>query len=210
MAKLVGNLNEDVDLDVLISKYFSNGNGFCDNDPIELSEECSTRGEQHLKMLMDAGYPNPPCIGTMYYPHWHYPLDVVLALDRMFGTICTFSFVSECMPGHVVPHHPDWDGREERLLELGTIEAYHVHISKPEPGHVFMIEGHAYHMEEQGNIYRWDDYTSWHSGANSGFNKKYFMVYRGLRPHTPFEYEYVFEEQHDSVKFKITSTGEIV
>lgn len=210
MAKLVGNFSSAVDLDALIATHFSNGGGFCDTAPIPITEECATWGEKHLKMLMDAGYPNPPCIGTMYYPHWHYPIDVVLALDQMFGTVCTFSFVSECSPGHVVPHHPDWDGREDRLKELGTIEAYHIHISRPEPGHVFMIEGYAHHMETQGNIYRWDDYTSWHSGANSGFKKKYFMVYRGLRPHTPFEYEYVFEEQHDSVKFRILNTGEIV
>jgi len=86
------------------------------------------------------------------------------------------SMVTRITPGRFAPWH--WDVRddatEERFNSYGKpIIRIHIHMSPPAPGHVFVIDDYCFYNEEQGSIYRWPHWKSYHGGANCGLTPKY-------------------------------------
>ena len=202
MSKFLGNVHQTIiDCDELVqslTKGYWEEDHMCDVQG-NIKAEFQGVQREHIERWLAAGYPDPICKGVIYFPHYHFDEKFIYALDRYFGTICNKCFISEVRPGMIVPPHQDLDMREQKLLELGELVAFHVHLGEPEAGHVFMNEGHAHYMEANGNAYEWDSYASWHSGSNTGFTNKYFLTYRGTRPHKSFDFTYKWYDYTETV-----------
>jgi len=83
-------------------------------------------------------------------------------------------WISRLNPGMIVPLHWDVQDNEEELEEK-QFKRYHCHISPPEWGHVFFIEGKPFYNQEQGNVYEWSSRKLWHAGNNVGWKPKYLL-----------------------------------
>lgn len=202
MVQFVENISHIIESDELLSSL-NNGRTedlYIQDENGNLAEHC--KGQAFPERVYAAGYPDPICSGRMFYGGLDYPAEWIYKLDKYFGTICIRCIINETQPGMIVPPHYDvpTEGREEKLLKLGTIEAYHIHIGEPKEGQLIMLEKQALHLQENGNCYKWDDYLNWHSAANVSYDPKYVLLYKGLRPFTPFAYSYNFTEDDDNVQ----------
>lgn len=214
MAKLIDNINETLDCDQLLKDLnggFNEYQTFRDKDGnltriAQLLVNDPKADERTVKVIK-ANYPGPMCDGLIY-TGCHFPEKYIKRLDEYLGTVCVRVVVSEFAPGKLTVPHYDYArekdrAAEEKLLELGTIEGYHVHLGEPEEGHGFMIEGVCCYMQEQGNIWKWDNYLSWHSAVNTGWNPKRILSYFGLRPHKPLPaYTYKFNNKAEGVELQ--------
>lgn len=112
-----------------------------------------------------------------WYSGLHFDSTITDKICDYLGIIpIDVSMVTRITPGRFAPWH--WDIRdnatEERFESYGkSIIRVHIHMSRPEPGHVFVVGDHCFYNEEQGSIYRWPNWKSYHGGANCGFKCKY-------------------------------------
>jgi hypothetical protein len=210
MAKHIGNISKEFDFSGIIKSILDESNGHRDivtvfdkdgNPRSDLPEGSFLR--KLTEDLYKAGYKDPVWNGITYYPYTHFPEDIVYFLDKKFGTICTQCWINKVKPNAGVAPHRDWDDREEELSKWGESVRYSLHLGDPDPGHIFWIEGQCMYMQPQGEIYQWDDPLSLHGGSNSGYTNKYLLVYRGIKPYKKFDFEYVWQNDNDSVKFKL-------
>jgi hypothetical protein len=84
--------------------------------------------------------------------------------------------VTRLIPGRFAPWH--WDIRDSETIERFNshgkpIVRLHVHMNKPEPGHVFVVEDYCFYNEPQGSMYKWPSWSCYHAGANCGLTPKY-------------------------------------
>lgn len=205
MATFVGNLSHIIDFKKVLADLRS---GFAEDTVIQddhgnLIAEASS--DERWVKLHEAGYPGMVCSGTIYTAHHHFDESIVDKLDEYFGTICVRMLISEFSPGNGTPMHfdrvrEDDPDLEKKILEMGTLEAYHIHIGDPEEGHTFIINDKCHYLEESGNCYKWDNYNDWHCSTNNGFTKKYLLSYCGLKPYKPLpEYSYRFHDDIEQV-----------
>jgi len=202
MAKFIGNISHKLDT-ISLLKNLGPGRSetifFKDQYGAILEEY---KNNEFVKRAVLAGYPDPYVTGKLYYAGFDFSEYYIKQLDQLFGTICVRCFINQTDPGMIVPPHYDvpTEDREEKLKEIGTIEAYHVHIGEPKTGQILMLEGQALYMQENGNCYKWDDYLNWHSACNIGYETKYVLLYKGIRTFKPFNYSYEFTDDDDNVK----------
>jgi hypothetical protein len=90
-------------------------------------------------------------------------------------------FVSEIKPGRMAPWHFDIDPNEEENKKKGKLVRYHLHLSKPADGHVFIIDKEAFYNIPQGNVYQWNNINDWHAGTNCGIVPKYLFSFKGYQ-----------------------------
>ena len=204
MAKFVDNISNQFDLGPIVHAVNDINNGH--HDIIRMYGEDGTQlmPDEFIKVYgVEAGLKDPLWDNYTLYPHTHFPEAIVHFLDNLLGTICTQCWINRVRPGVCAIRHKDFDNREDKLAELGVLERYSLFLGKPEIGHVFMVEGTAYYMEEHGNLYKWDDHMSEHAGANAGLKHKNLFIYRGLRLYKPLDFEYVWQTDNDSVLLKL-------
>lgn len=82
------------------------------------------------------------------------------------------AWISRVNPGNMAAWHWDVTDHEETLAK-NEHKRYHVHISKPHPGHFFLIEDTVFYGKSQGDAFQWPSRRSWHAGANAGLIPKY-------------------------------------
>jgi hypothetical protein len=85
------------------------------------------------------------------------------------------SWISCVEPGYMTGYHYDIDDNESEYLKLGNLKRYSVFISKPEVGHLFILNKEYHYNNPQGTILEWDRYRDWHNGINGGFTNKYML-----------------------------------
>lgn len=217
MATFFGNLSDQIDFEELLRTlkpgYQEEFYAF-DRDG-NIPDDVNPDDKDYVERIHDAGYKDPICRDMLYYPHYHFNESLVYKLDQIFGSICNMCWINRALPGRVIIPHQDYDDREQILEKYGTMVRYHVHIGEPQPGHVFILDTHAHHMEASGNCYKWDHYTDWHSASNSGFDAKFILSYRGLVPHPEHrhrfeDFDYIWSDIAESVKIKINDPVEII
>lgn len=93
------------------------------------------------------------------------------------------SMVTRLVPGRFAPWH--WDVRD--IATETKFNSYnkpiirvHIHMNRPEPGHVFVVDDYVFYNESQGSIYKWPHWKSWHGGANCGLTPKYQFSIIGI------------------------------
>lgn len=200
MTKYIGNLNEVIDTKELLDSL---GEGFYEVFNVWDTIPSGTN-KKDIERWKSAGYPDPICDGPCHFPHFHFNSKFLYAINSRLNIIADRCAISVTRPGQVVPPHIDQDGREKSLSSIGEIKGFHIHLGQPEQGHVFMIENQAFHMQDCGNIYEWDNWESLHSGANVGLTTRYIMAIRGVRPHKPLNYQYLWNaDDPEKLQFKL-------
>jgi hypothetical protein len=48
-------------------------------------------------------------------------------------------------------------------------------MSKPQFGHIFIVENNCLYNQEQGATYKWSGRKLWHAGTNCGLVPKYIF-----------------------------------
>lgn len=122
-------------------------------------------------MWTKAGY-GPTVSWDMFYPGDHFDIDIVDQFVKWSGMRSyTNAWVSRIHPGFFAPQH--WDVQDNEPLP-DTIR-YHVHMSKPQFGHIFIAEDKCFYNQQQGATYKWSSRKAWHAGTNCGLVPKYIF-----------------------------------
>ena len=108
--------------------------------------------------------------------------DLVKKFGELVGAKYLRCFISKVEPGVAVAMH--WDEGDVQYRTptyMDKIYRYTCFIDRNNIGQTFLVDGHCFHNEEQGNIYEWGHYTNFHGSYNvSGF-PHYIFHYLGYK-----------------------------
>lgn len=129
-----------------------------------------------------AGYNLDEIVWYDYYPGHHFPVEVQEIFAEIIGATPLRVFISEVMPGKIVPYHWDVEDKEEEwLAEYGMLYRYVCCIDKPRPASVMVFDKEALYYNTQGDIFQWDSYKDYHSAANGGEFPQYYFHFLGYK-----------------------------
>jgi|TARA_B100000586_G_C20102995_1_gene425848 hypothetical protein len=139
--------------------------------------------QPEVKEMLDdlKDYPPESIEWFNYYPGVDFNVRVVKEFSDLVNKECVRAWISKINPGKTAPWHWDYDANEQEYLKKGELVRYHASISKPFPGHVFIVGDQCFYNEPQGTIHEWDDYRSYHAGANCGVGPKFLFNFLGYR-----------------------------
>lgn len=108
----------------------------------------------------------------MFYSGEHFDNKIVDRVVEWTGlSSYTNAWVSRIHPGYFAPVH--WDVQDNEPLP-DTVR-FHIHMSKPQFGHIFIVENTCLYNQEQGATYKWSGRKLWHAGTNCGLVPKYIF-----------------------------------
>jgi hypothetical protein len=134
----------------------------------EISKSWDTAG---YRLAVDGGSAG----WGMYFAGQHFEQSVVEKFAYFVGVEPVNAWISRVNPGAVAPWHWDANDAEEEYAKLPDMVRFSCHVSKPQPGHVSIIEDVCVYNQEQGNVWQWPSRKSWHAGANCGLAPKYLF-----------------------------------
>lgn len=117
---------------------------------------------------------------TNYFPGSDFSEIVVERFKELTGVNPWMVWVSRIKPGRMAPWHFDAHTKIDELIDK-TVIRYTCYIQKPTFGHVSIVEDSCIYRPEQGSIYQWPSYDSYHCGMNGGFTDKYMFNYWGYQ-----------------------------
>lgn len=182
-ANFIGNINSWFDCNKLINQL-SNHNGETHNGFIQISASHPEYANylEHTQLAKNAGYDRNDSVKFRHFkPGTHFDNEFVELFSKFVNATPMVVFVSEINPGHMAPWHYDIDQFEQENSSKGEKVRFHVHLSEPQPGHVFILEDHAFYNIPQGNTYQWNNTKSWHAGTNCGMFPKYLFNFKGFK-----------------------------
>ena len=115
-----------------------------------------------------------------YYPGEHFDIDVQTKFANIVNADPRRVFISELWPGHCVPYHWDVEDFEDEWLKEGELVRY-VCFLRHGFGHAFVLEDECFYNIAEGEIYKWDDYKSFHAGTNAGEFPYYLFHFLGIQ-----------------------------
>lgn len=107
-------------------------------------------------------------------------IDFTALFDLLKVTV-KHTWISSIRPGKCIAWHRDIESQEKQWSEEGELVRYTVFLTKPEPGHFFVVNDQSFHMTEQGSVYKWITWDDYHLGSNVGSNQKYLLHIIGLQ-----------------------------
>ena len=92
------------------------------------------------------------------------------------------SWVTRVDPGCTAPYHPDIEADlfEEQIN--GQIVRYTCHMCDDGIGAAFFLEDHFFYNQPNGNVYKWDNWLSWHGAVNAGTKPHWLFSFWGIIP----------------------------
>ena len=115
-----------------------------------------------------------------YYPGEHFDIEVQNKIEKLLNAHPKRVFISEVYPGRNVPYHWDVEDKEEEWLKEGKLKRWVIFIDKPQFGHIMILENECFHNVEQGSVFEWDHYKSYHAGTNCGTEPYYLFHFLGV------------------------------
>ena len=177
--KFIGNCSSAIDLSALLnhlSKQEPRARGNTQPDDIHHNPKVLD-----LKKIWDnAGYNT---VDGVWWLDYVAPPEIADQFSKFAGVKLLGGWITCVPPGFCVPWHYDITDDETEYLKMGQPVRYTCHLNKSSFGQVFMLEDHAFCNEEQGNVYRWDDWQQWHGGINMGLEPKFLYNFLGIIPH---------------------------
>lgn len=184
-------------------KYSGTTNGIIDWDSVvELCKQCTTGDKNTVTSVVDrseaeaegslldsyrgiidtwrnAGYKLEDIYWYDYYPGEHFDIEIQNKFADIVNADPRRVFVSDVAPGRNVPYHWDVEDKEEEWLAEGELKRWVCFMDKPRWGSVLVLEDECFHNVEQGAIYEWDHYRSYHAGTVAGQHHQYLFHFLG-------------------------------
>jgi len=184
-------------------KYFGTTDGIIDWDPIvEICKQSNDGDENTVTSVVDrseaeaegpllqsyrgiidtwkdAGYKLEDIIWHDYYPGEHFDIEIQNKFADIVNAEPRRVFVSDVAPGRNVPYHWDVEDKEEEWLAEGELKRWVCFMDKPRWGSVLILEDECFHNVEQGAIYEWNHYRSYHAGTVVGKDNQYLFHFLG-------------------------------
>lgn len=182
-SKFIGNILDIFDCEKLISQALSHDGEFHTGNLLLPKSHPEYESFALLDNLSkQAGY---DVNGAMQFRHFkpkkHFDQEFVDIFADYVKATPLVVFVSEITPGKMAPWHFDIDPNIKENRKKGELVRFHLHLSRPEPGHVFILENEAFYNIPQGNVYQWNDILAWHAGVNCGIVPKYLFSFKGYQ-----------------------------
>lgn len=183
MIEYLGNCNHLIDWDAFIIKlkdiepmigyqYDEDRSDSLDPNVIKLADSWKTAGYNLDDKSKESAF-----AWEAWYSGVHFDNEIQNKIcDYLNIKPIDVSMVTRISPGRFAPWH--WDIRDEQTIDRflsynKPIVRIHIHMNRPEPGHVFVVGSHCFYNEEQGSIYKWPSWNEYHAGANCGIIDKY-------------------------------------
>ena len=187
MPKRIGSTSGLVNWEKVISDIQSHAGDFNSVTSVVNRSEAEAVGDQGLlnsyreiiSTWEKAGYDLTQIQWYDYYSGEHFDIEVQQVFEQMFNIIPRRVFVSEVLPGRMVPYHWDVEDHEQEWLAEGKLVRYVCFMDKPKFGHVLILEDECFYNVEQHEIYEWDQYRSHHAGTNCGSEPYYLFHFLG-------------------------------
>jgi len=181
MTKFVGNTNTIIDWDHVINVIKDLSPGYVgprhskDDDIVGIREMSMLWDKAGFKLLKDGGTAG----WDMFFPDTHFDRNIVTLFAKFVNVEPIDCWISRIHPGNMTPWHWDCNDKEDEYSKLKT-SRFTCHISKPQVGHITMVEDKCFYFQEQGNVWEWPARTSWHGGINCGLEPKYLFNFFGI------------------------------
>jgi hypothetical protein len=186
-AIYVGNFKDHFDFDGLIQTLKSSTpdsrtpeNPY--GSPVETIPEIKQAKEYMGQLWSDAGYMTSNSVQWLnYYPGQHFDNSFVETFSNLVNADPYNVWISSMMPGKCVPWH--WDIIKDYLKykDDARMVRYSLFLDIPRPGKVFVLGEDAFHMTEQGSVYKWVKWDDWHLGFNCSLEQKFMFHYIGFQ-----------------------------
>jgi hypothetical protein len=109
----------------------------------------------------------------MYFGGLNFDIEKFDGVFQQLGTTrhdVHACWVSRVAPGYCFPWHID-----QHPSHCNEKPRYHIHLSRPNIGHMFIIEDEYYLDQPQGSAFVWKDPFAWHAGYNGGITNKWLL-----------------------------------
>lgn len=182
----IGNFKNYIDCDSLVDhlKVTMPDRRTSDNpygNAVELDPELKAAKEYMGKLWEDAGYVGSSSVEWLnYYPGRHFDQSVVSKFSELVNAEPYNVWVSSMMPGKLVPWHWDIIHDYQVHRKNPNVVRYSMFLEKPQIGKVFFLNDEAYHMIDQGEVFKWIKWDEWHLGFNGGMTQKFMFHFIGF------------------------------
>lgn len=150
-------------------------------EAVELDPELKAAKEFMGQQWRDAGYMDSLSVEWLnYYPGRHFSNDVVTKFSELVNADPYNIWISSLMPGKTVPWHWDIINDYQKHKFNPKVVRYSMFIDTPQIGKVFILNDEAFHMIEQGEVYKWHKWDEWHLGFNAGLSQKFIFNFIGF------------------------------
>ncbi len=181
MAKFIGNTSHIIDWQQIVDSLENSTPGYI--GPRHSKEDDILGIKEMDRLWTNAGFKLISEGGTagwdMFFPGSHFDKKIVDTFSSFVNVDPLDAWISRIHPGNMTPWHWDCNDKEDEYIKLNTAR-FTCHISKPQFGHVVLVEDVCMYFQDQGNVWRWPERTSWHGGINCGFSPKYLFNFFGI------------------------------
>lgn len=185
-SEYIGNFKEYIDCDGLV-KVISSKEGDIrtpDNpygNPVGPDDPLYSAKIEMRDIWQRAGYMDSDSVQWInFYGGIHFDNYVVEKFSKLVNAEPYNVWVSSMMPGKCVPLHWDIIKDYEKYKTDSRMVRYSFFIDNPSAGKVFVLNNEAYHMIEQGSVYKWKKWDEWHLGFNCGNTQKFMFHFIGF------------------------------
>jgi hypothetical protein len=181
MSKYFGNCSDAIDWDDVISHLE-------DNEPahrfegklntnVDIRNNKGTPENNHEHYILDSWREKNFSFDKINWSSFSVGKHYDKGLENRVGNILKgeilSSWISKVNPGDCCPAHWDLDSNVDTPLD--KLVRFHIHMSAPAPGQIFVIETEFFCNNKQGDIFLWDSRRQYHASANCSFEPAYLF-----------------------------------
>jgi hypothetical protein len=185
-ATYIGNFLEHIDCEKLVSHLKTiPGDVRTVNNPYsskaDLDEELQRAKLEMYNIWKNAGYLDINSVEWInYYGGTHFDYSIVEKFSELVNADPYNVWISSMCPGKCVPWHWDIIDKYQEHKHNPKVVRYSFFIDKPRIGKIFVLADEAFHMTEQGSVYKWTKWDEWHLGFNCGRDQKFLFHFIGF------------------------------
>lgn len=186
MPKFFGTTDGVIEWDPIVKLCMSSTSGdlntvtsVVDRSESEADGELLSNYRNIIDTWKNNGYDLKDIYWHDYYPGQHFDTEVQNKFADLVNADPRRVFVSAVDPGRCVPYHWDVEDKEKEWLAQGELKRWVCFMDKPRWGSVLVLEDQCFHNVPQGEIWEWDQYSSFHAGTNCGKHTQYLFHFLG-------------------------------
>lgn len=180
--QLIGQTADHIDWDKVIEQCYKKSGTVLNYNDKSFNKNISAFAEMD-SVWQNAGYQyNDSSIEWInYFPGSDFDNTVVEQFQHIVDAQPWMTWISRIRPGKMAPWHFDAHSKLDQLLTLGQPVRYTCYIQEPHDAHVSIVGNTVIYKPAKGSIYKWSNYSDWHSGMNGGLTDKFMFNYWGYQ-----------------------------